>query len=752
MQIPFGSNSRNVYRANSYNDDEQSGRSPDPIRNALGLWGRLLNKMAQPNPPTEDELRLRSGGNIVDTENNLEYEQPYGQPSLGQLGAGIAAKALRNIQNAGLLNGLYKKETSDVSNRPFEKFFDGRGSIIDQERLQQLLPRVMADKKKETTIATTENFEEAPETTKAVETTTKTEFSSTDSTTFTMEEESKTTKTSFASTNESFTKTTVQSTKAPNSNKSLAIPPKSPQPKKNIENSKNVKTIKLHTNERSQDQGQDNIAMTTAVSTKIVKITTAKPIINTKKPKGLEIIDDEEEGYDEDSTDEIEEGSGEDEEFFETTKKPVVNKTTKPAAIDQSKTQKKAVKNSEKIEQKSKEIIKLKEKHIEGKKTNNKTENKLTETDDSTSDIKVLKFTEENIPEAEEEQTSFQKDEVPEITTFAPVEMTAFTINPKVFEMSDSKLNNVINQAGTIIDGVGPLILPLLGYNKASSAYGAANSVAAASIPARVAGVKNYHPAQSSAQALISDNNDQKKPLDHYHNKGSANSLSQNFQKQVVSNRYPDVGQPELTGLRETSQQRSFLAHKKQLLLKQRAELEKQTQEIEEQRQLQLQLQEEHRRLQIQKQIDLLKLEEEKKRMQEDQILPIGNRPSLSRLISSDTSHGLIRQYIDDTAPAVNEAALLEAYRVIFEKNRQKLVRPENIPPPELQQRLSEVRRQPAADDPGYKLGRNQVNNMFFEDSGIIIGTQPDAGGIALTNAVVGGGFGNGRGPSAPFE
>ena len=40
-------------------DSPSSAIKVDPLRKVFGIWGRLLNRMAQPSPPTDDELHLK---------------------------------------------------------------------------------------------------------------------------------------------------------------------------------------------------------------------------------------------------------------------------------------------------------------------------------------------------------------------------------------------------------------------------------------------------------------------------------------------------------------------------------------------------------------------------------------------------------------------------------------------------------------------------------------------------------------------
>lgn len=35
------------------------GQQSDPLRRVFSIWGRLLNRMAQQNPPSDDELHLK---------------------------------------------------------------------------------------------------------------------------------------------------------------------------------------------------------------------------------------------------------------------------------------------------------------------------------------------------------------------------------------------------------------------------------------------------------------------------------------------------------------------------------------------------------------------------------------------------------------------------------------------------------------------------------------------------------------------
>lgn len=130
----YGSN--NVNTENSGYNSESSLFS-DPIRRALGLWGRLLNRMAQTNPPTDDQLHLvsSSASNGYDEwDGRSQYRGGFfgndgdGGGIFGTLGSS------RSTADGGYLGsgGMIGRSGSA----------GGGNSIINEKKLLELLPRL----------------------------------------------------------------------------------------------------------------------------------------------------------------------------------------------------------------------------------------------------------------------------------------------------------------------------------------------------------------------------------------------------------------------------------------------------------------------------------------------------------------------------------------------------------------------------------------------------------------------------------
>lgn len=119
-----------------YYDHPNNERNPtqsifaDPIRRTLGLWGRLLNRMAQTNEPTEDQLRLRAANAGEDRNNAFDFAP--------------------NHERFGTAKERFTSFSSGL-NRP-----NTASDIIDERKLLELLPRLLETTSTSTTTTTTE--------------------------------------------------------------------------------------------------------------------------------------------------------------------------------------------------------------------------------------------------------------------------------------------------------------------------------------------------------------------------------------------------------------------------------------------------------------------------------------------------------------------------------------------------------------------------------------------------------------------
>uniref|UniRef100_A0A183BK29 Uncharacterized protein n=1 Tax=Globodera pallida TaxID=36090 RepID=A0A183BK29_GLOPA len=83
------------------------GQQNDPLRSVFGIWGRLLNRMAQKSPPSDDELHLKGAQEDNREDGNVIGEDPEGLnfPPRGGFFGGGSAKSfgggteIKEIQN-----------------------------------------------------------------------------------------------------------------------------------------------------------------------------------------------------------------------------------------------------------------------------------------------------------------------------------------------------------------------------------------------------------------------------------------------------------------------------------------------------------------------------------------------------------------------------------------------------------------------------------------------------------------------------
>nr|CAD2135721.1 unnamed protein product [Meloidogyne enterolobii] len=107
-----------------FSDSSSSTLKVDPLRKVFGIWGRLLNRMAQPSPPTDDELHLKGLQEGTEENDNFIEESDW----------------TRRIAGAG--DGSRKVPAT------------GANRIIDEAKLNQLLPRLNSQSPT-TTVSTT---------------------------------------------------------------------------------------------------------------------------------------------------------------------------------------------------------------------------------------------------------------------------------------------------------------------------------------------------------------------------------------------------------------------------------------------------------------------------------------------------------------------------------------------------------------------------------------------------------------------
>uniref|UniRef100_A0A183CBA1 Uncharacterized protein n=1 Tax=Globodera pallida TaxID=36090 RepID=A0A183CBA1_GLOPA len=107
------------------------GQQNDPLRSVFGIWGRLLNRMAQKSPPSDDELHLKGAQEDNREDGNVIGEDPEGLnfPPRGGFFGGGSAKSFGG---------------GTVRAAPV-----GPNRIIDEQRLNELLPRLNPNAKEE---------------------------------------------------------------------------------------------------------------------------------------------------------------------------------------------------------------------------------------------------------------------------------------------------------------------------------------------------------------------------------------------------------------------------------------------------------------------------------------------------------------------------------------------------------------------------------------------------------------------------
>ncbi|KAL3112801.1 hypothetical protein niasHT_019775 [Heterodera trifolii] len=118
------------------------GEQNDPLRNVFGIWGRLLNRMAQKNPPSDDELHLKGAHEGDQEEGNVIGEDPEGLNFPPRGGGGFGGGS------AKMFGGGSAKQTNgrDAVGKPS---LSGPNKIIDEQRLNELLPRLSPNYAKE---------------------------------------------------------------------------------------------------------------------------------------------------------------------------------------------------------------------------------------------------------------------------------------------------------------------------------------------------------------------------------------------------------------------------------------------------------------------------------------------------------------------------------------------------------------------------------------------------------------------------
>ncbi|KAI1725510.1 hypothetical protein DdX_02170 [Ditylenchus destructor] len=430
-----------------------NGAFSDPIRRALGLWGRLLNRMAQPNPPTDEQLHLKRSG-------DEEFDSGY-------------------LSQQGTLGGQPNSMTMGRTG--------SSGSIIDEQKLLALLPRFREPATAKSTQKTTTQKQLTKSKKKKRKTKKKADnkklpVSQTEST-FKPMKDSKTTKNPAKALKEALER-----------NRQKYLNSTSPPPIQEQKFTIRMKTLAESANDNSTlvdvSVGK-NISATSMereteeLITEIEKVltegegwimtdsenktiaTTASTVISTAVMMKNKVIHKDEDQSIEGSGDSSEEDfdSSESSEPIErkvasksiaTTKLP--NSTSTFATITSSNT----TVSTTTVPQRVRNPYKKKPANTDG-----------------------------NIPEAEEDE---QAGDIAQLqldsSTVSSMGQNVFNVNSNANSNSHPEIANVITPVNSIIDGIGPLILPLIGYSR---------QAVAAYYPRRVEGVPVYRPDYSPA-------------------------------------------------------------------------------------------------------------------------------------------------------------------------------------------------------------------------------------------------------------
>uniref|UniRef100_A0A915EQ21 Uncharacterized protein n=1 Tax=Ditylenchus dipsaci TaxID=166011 RepID=A0A915EQ21_9BILA len=459
----------------------------DPIRRALGLWGRLLNRMAQTSPPTDDQLHLTKTTEEMPEQiqevplNPARIQQPGSFSNLGAAGKGPVAGS---------------------ANR-----------IIDEQKLLELLPRIRSPS------TTTTTTVEIPSTNTIVVTATTTPSLTTTVTKTTTKKSKKKGKKKTVSTKTSAETTTTSVTTTPKSK--LTVTGNNKLPQSNITNK--TLTVRMRTldtlfnseNTTFEDVliKNSNISMDKAMEKEtedliseiesvlndeqwIVAGSNHKGVTNkTKEPSttttiatttsGLDQLDQDGSGEssEEDQSEESEESSEEEEDGVDmpaTVKSAESNdslKSTPTARTTTTTIKPKASKGTSTTASPTTSKSSTTTTKPKPKKLRNPSKKKPV--GNSSPNINVTKY----IPEAEEEEIAGD---------ISQLQLDSSTALPLVKMCSMLILSTPVN---SIIDGIGPLILPLIGYSRqAISQY----------YPRRLEGTPTYTPENQQEIPLSS--------------------------------------------------------------------------------------------------------------------------------------------------------------------------------------------------------------------------------------------------------
>ncbi|KAL3095312.1 hypothetical protein niasHS_007411 [Heterodera schachtii] len=118
------------------------GEQNDPLRNVFGIWGRLLNRMAQKNPPSDDELHLKGAQEGDQEEGNVIGEDPEGLNFPPRGGGGFGGGSAKMFCGGSAKQPTGRDTVGKTS-------LSGPNKIIDEQRLNELLPRLSPNYAKE---------------------------------------------------------------------------------------------------------------------------------------------------------------------------------------------------------------------------------------------------------------------------------------------------------------------------------------------------------------------------------------------------------------------------------------------------------------------------------------------------------------------------------------------------------------------------------------------------------------------------
>ncbi|KAE9548108.1 hypothetical protein FO519_008682 [Halicephalobus sp. NKZ332] len=414
-------------------------RYDDPLRRTLGLLGRVLNRMAQKDPPTEEQLHFQ----------------------------------ITDPPDISAISSILRQQRTGADRT-------GADRIVSEELLNKLIPRVKGETSAPKTTPSTTTVKPKTKKTTTPPPTTTTETTTTTTETTTTEPTTTTTTTPIP---ETTTKAIEKSEKKENEDSSLTVRVKSLQ--------EMAKNLPLNSELNDEDIKQAQII---AEALRILLKEEANMKKATEKSKDIEI--------------------------------PVTSQTVKMVSTttESTTTESEDVEEQEEIQESDEEGTGDIEEESNGENSeeHNEEENKedfeqgqdetneesvfILETTTVESEVTTLhpaleKFKTVNIPEAEEEDAttsfekvgiSFQETGSQTTTTAAPSGQTVYNLNANANSASDPALSNVFTPVNAIVDGIGPLILPLIGYSRqALSSY----------IP-QARGVSTYQPSESKPVQL----------------------------------------------------------------------------------------------------------------------------------------------------------------------------------------------------------------------------------------------------------